>query len=131
MSENQETTERRGVPDWIKYLGVALAALIVGAAVASTAVPPEEVEVVVEKTVTEEVPVTPDVCLTALNDADDFAVLSGRGFGVAAKTIRAAANFDIAGLNAQTAKLNSLGNKLDPILDSYVSSRDECRASVS
>jgi hypothetical protein len=80
----------------------------------------------VTKTVTK--PVTPAVCLTALDRADTALTTAGEGFDVVADVLTAASNLDVDGMTAATEKLTPLSAKLSAQLDAYKTARDECKA---
>lgn len=74
----------------------------------------------------ETVEITPAVCVTAINEADQVIVLAGEGFGAAADAMGAAAEFDVVGIQAATAKMAALNDQVSAI--DYRTSADQCLA---
>lgn len=75
--------------------------------------------------------VTPQACLDALDAADASHELSAEGFGAAARGFSAAAEFDIAGIDAATADMEENAPLLGAAMDEYRTARDECRGAQS
>ncbi len=73
-------------------------------------------------------PVVPQECLDALDAADDFAIVTGKAFGITSKMLGAAANLNAVGVSAQSAKLAILRRtELAPAVKSYRVNTDACR----
>lgn len=82
------------------------------------------------ETITEtvEVEVVPQSCLDALDDADDVMLLAAEGFDASSRGFYAAAEFDIASLEAATADLNGLAPQMRQSVDAYRATANQCRS---
>lgn len=134
------TTKPKTRKRWIKPTAIGAGAFIFGALIGAAGEPtPEtvtvtkEVEVPVEKIVTEEVevevPVTPEACLEALDLNEQGFDLASEAMGYMGEALDAAANFDIAGLEAATAELEVVNPKMTALADPMNAAKAECRAS--
>lgn len=88
---------------------------------------------VVTKTVpvpkTVEVPTVPQACIDALAAADTAIATAGEGFGILSDALTAAGDFDAAGIEAASGRLETLNtDKLTPALAAYKTARDTCKA---
>lgn len=72
-------------------------------------------------------PHTSQSCLNALTQADASIRTAGAGFGIVSEVLTAASNFDAAGIEAASAKLQPLNDTLGGQLDQYTAARDACR----
>jgi len=97
-----------------------VASLIIGANLGGGDAPAEA------ETVTKTVEVTPDVCVTALNRADEMLTIAGEGFGITSEAITAASMLDLAGMDASTQELAALNDRALTI--DYRGPADECLA---
>lgn len=126
----------------IKYAAIGAGAFIIGSLLGAAGQPePEtetvtvtkEVEVPVEKIITEqvevEVPVTPEACLEALDLSEQGFGLASEAMGYMSDAMTAASTFDIVALEAATAELEVLNPKLTALSDPMNAAKAECRAS--
>lgn len=74
-------------------------------------------------------PTTPQSCLDALDAADHLNSLTEQGFRIVAHTLGAASEFDSAGIDADTTKIEKLTPKVGAAVDAYRTARDDCRGS--
>jgi hypothetical protein len=79
-------------------------------------------------TTTMRIEVIPPVCLDALAKADKAFQTTGEGFSIASEIMAAAAAQDLAAMEASTAKLEPLGDRMEIELDAYQKARDACLA---
>ena len=70
----------------------------------------------------------PQVCLDALDDADKMAAVTATGIDYMADAFYAAADFDVAGIEAANAKLEALQPEIEATVNEYRASRDDCRS---
>jgi hypothetical protein len=127
----QPPAPKRKVPGWLKATGVAFGALILGVVIgtsgggstttASTPAPTPTVTKSVPgptttKTVTNTVSEVPQACLDAIDNAET-------GFTYAAEALRAAGDFDTAGIEAATAKLKT-------VAPDWQANKELCRAAA-
>lgn len=100
----------------------AIAVFGVGYGAGSSGTPEPRVETIIEKpepiTVKEEVPVVPQACLDAIDNGAAALDSAGEGFLIAADAIEAAFKWD-------ADLLDSLTSDLDPVSQSFLSSKDQ------
>lgn len=83
----------------------------------------------VVKTETKTIEKVPDVCITALNDADRVNELAGDGFTIAGEVMGAAGQFDVEGMNASVEKLDKVQPKYQDAMTEYYLAAELCRSS--
>lgn len=71
---------------------------------------------------------TPHACLTALDDAEHLESLTVEALDSAGNAMRAAASYDAAGIDAETAKMEALTPKVAAARAAYETSAAECRS---
>lgn len=105
-------------------------ALLVGIGIGSSGgdTPPETITKTETVTETVEVERTPEACLAALDYADEVQGHAGDGFLFAADAIDAAANFDIAALEAANLGLSKVATPLEVAMADYQDAAATCRA---
>lgn len=136
------TTQPKTRKRWIKPTAIGAGAFLIGALIGAAGQPePEtvtkEVEVPVEKIVTEtiteevevEVPVTPEACLEALDLSEQGFDLASQAMGYMSQAMTAASEFDIAGIEAATVELEVLNPQITALADPMNAAKAECRAS--
>lgn len=105
--------------------GALLIGIGAGLVIGTSNQPEPRVETVIE-TVTKEV--TPDVCLNALDFADDVNDATVQGFTIVAEIFDAASTFDVTGMNAGNERLDQVRiTHLQPSITKYQSAATTCR----
>ena len=103
-----------------------VAGIAIGSAATGSAEPTTKTETVTE---TETVEVAPQSCLDALDAAEG---LVHRGvvpaFDASADAMDAASRFDVAGINAATARMNRLTPRIERYVGDYNAAADSCRS---
>lgn len=115
---------RRWVTPALLAAGVAVGAAL-GAAGEPAAPEPEVREVTVTEEV--EVPTTPQICLEALDRAETVIQYAAEGIGIMADGFDAASRYDVSGIEAATAELDTLQGPLQVARAEYDSASMECR----
>lgn len=122
----------------ILAIGLPVVALLAGVGIGTSAaggspeprvetkIETREVEVPVEKKV--EVPVTPDACIAALDEAEALNQLNIEAFDIVAGMFDSASNYDVAGINSGTSKLDALQPKVAAKVADYNDEATACRA---
>lgn len=77
----------------------------------------------------EEVPVTPQACLDALDDSDALITLVQKGFSISSDMVQHAAAQDASALSDDTDRLEALTPKVRKARDKYDASAEECQNS--
>lgn len=137
----KNTTERPArIRRRILAIGIPVATLLAGVGIGTSAtggvpeprvetkIETREVEVPVEVEKIVEVEVAPTACLTALDNADDLNAVNADAFAVVADMFDAASSFDVAGINAGSAKLDKLQPEVAAAAAAYREEADACRA---
>ena len=105
---------------------VAAVALFAGVGMGSSAQPEPRTETKIEtKTVTKEV--TPQACLTALENGESVMMLAGEAMGVMSKGFDYASEFDLAGLQSVSSELDSMQPSIVSARSAWDSSVAECK----
>ncbi|URM87019.1 hypothetical protein SEA_RUCHI_51 [Arthrobacter phage Ruchi] len=113
------------------FLVVALAGFGLGSSGKGEAAPaPAPAPVVKTETKTVTVEKVPAACLSALDHAETGFSHAAEGFGAAGEALNAAANFDVAGMEAQSSKLLGVNDKLGALAPRWQDARDKCRAAA-
>ena len=120
---------------WLKWAG-AVAILTLGFGMGATQQPkPVEkivekpVEKIVEKKVTVEK--VPQVCLDALNSGSRGLELSTEATQSFVATLEAIQQGSVSGVNAQTAKVESIATRMKPVMSDWVLQRESCRSAAA
>ena len=69
----------------------------------------------------------PGVCIDALDDAEKVTAISAQAFNITSQILMAASNFDVAGMEAGNAQLDSLKPQMDAAVSEYNNSSNSCR----
>ena len=88
--------------------------------VTATAPAPAPRTVTVEK--------VPDVCLRALEYAEEGFTAAGKGFDAAGQAFTAISNYDVAGMQAANGDLKRALDKTKAVGPRWTDARDKCRA---
>lgn len=96
---------------------------------------PERIEVpgperVVTKTENVEVPVTPEVCLTALDLAEQGFTYAAESMGYMSAALTAASDLDIDAINKASADLKVVTPKMEALAPKANAAKSECRATA-
>ena len=91
-------------------------------AVTVTAPAPAPRTVTVEK--------VPDVCLRALEYAEEGFTAAGKGFDAAGQAFTAISNYDVAGVQAANGDLKRALDKTKAVGPRWTDARDKCRAAA-
>ena len=131
LAPGKAPKRRRRVALPLAFAGTMVLGIALGSAAAGGT--PEPETVTVEKRV--EVPVetivatTPAVCLEALDDAEAVVKLGAEALGYSGEAIKAAASFNLAGLESANADLETVAPRMTDAVESYNVSATVCRAS--
>lgn len=113
-------------------IGVAAAALAVGVLIGSgsakTEIQTVEVPKEVTKTVTKEVPTTPQSCLDAISYAEQGFDYAAEGFGYSSDAIKAVSEFDVAGVQAANSGMQEVQGKMAALNPLLQAAKADCRA---
>lgn len=113
-------------------IGVTAAALGIGALLGSgsakTEIQTVEVPKEVTKTVTKEVPTTPQACLDAISYAEQGFDYAAQGFGYSSDAIKAVSEFDVAGIQAANAGMQDVQSKMAALNPLLQAAKADCRA---
>ncbi len=71
---------------------------------------------------------SPQSCLDALDRADELLAMTGEALTLVGDAFEAAERLDMAELSRAEAELSDISDGLDPVLESYATERDACRA---
>lgn len=122
----------------IRHIAAAYAVggLILGSALAATAIKPERVEVpgperIVNKTVEVDKPVTPAACLTALDLSEEAFGYAAQAMGYMSDALTAASKFDTAAITQANTDLKAVTPKMTALKDPMNAAKSECRAAGS
>jgi hypothetical protein len=114
---------------WVLPVVMLTTGLIFGSAAGASQVPDPIVETKTEtKTVTKEVEVTPDICITALEDAGEVNDLSARFAGAMNDIIKGVQAVDASQIRAANTKIEAINVELKVAAPKFVKSRESCQA---
>lgn len=116
-------------------LGLGVGAAAAGGGSPASAVPAEPVPAPTV-TVTAPAPAprtvtvekVPDVCLRALDYAEEGFTAAGKGFDAAGQAFTAISNYDVAGVQAANGDLKRALDKTKAVGPRWTDARDKCRA---
>lgn len=123
---------------WFAPVAIGVLALLTGVGIGASGTPaPVEVvkevpgpERTVTKTVTKEVPVTPEACLTALDLSEEGFTYSAEAMGYMSDALTAAGNVDVAAMQQANADLTALNPKITALTAPMKTAAAECRAAA-